>query len=316
MKKTIALALAAIMCLGVFTGCSKKDEEVSYWDTYKSTFSEGLATLNPYTLGGTSDYGFVANILDGLVEADHYGRYVPALAESWEANDDFTVWTFHLRKGQYWIDSTGAKTEWEITSQNFVDSMRYIADPANGVNNFSTIRGVIAGLYDYYYLLADIDDGIVTDKKREDVVAAFGELVGVKAVDDYTLEYTLDGPVPYFLSYTEIELMLPLEQRFLDKVGEDFGTSKENMLYCGGYYISTWDRDKLLVLTKNENNWDKDNLTLKALSFEAVGDGISGVELFKRGQIATTKLSSEELSSVKSSDYGDYVYLSEKTLST
>jgi len=68
-------------------------------------------------------------------------------------------------------------------------------------------------------------------------------------------------------------------------------------LYCGGYYISEWDRDKLVVMTKNEHYWDKERITLKSLNFEAVADGISGVELFQRGEIATTSLSSEELSS-------------------
>ncbi|MGI6666529.1 MAG: ABC transporter substrate-binding protein [Bacillota bacterium] len=82
----------------------------------------------------------------------------------------------------------------------------------------------------------------------------------------------------------------------MEQVGEDFGTNKESLLYCGGYYISDWERDKQIVMTKSEEHWDKDKITLKALNFEAVADGISGVELFQRGQIATTSLTSEELS--------------------
>lgn len=95
----------------------------------------------------------------------------PALAESWSSNDDMSVWTFKLRQGQYWVDSTGAKTEYEITAQSFVDAMRYVADPMTSASNFSTIRSVITGLEDYYYDLIDIDEGVVTDVAREDVVA-------------------------------------------------------------------------------------------------------------------------------------------------
>ncbi len=191
-----------------------------------------------------------------------------------------------------------------------------MSDPTHGAKNFGTIRNVVKGLADYYYNLADIDDGKDIGKTRDEVVASFGDTVGVKALDRYTLQYTLTGPTPYFLSYACLELFLPIEQEFINQIGEDFGTSKENLLYCGGYYISEWDRDKLVVMAKNEHYWDKEHITLNSLNFEAVADGISGVELFQRGEIATTSLSSEELSSIKSTEWEDYVYLSDKTLTT
>ncbi len=318
MKRISIVFLVILMSVSlVLTGCvTEKEPDVNYWDVYKSTFSGGLTTLNPFTLGATSQYTYVANIIEGLVETDVYGRFVPALAESWETNDDTSVWTFYLREGEYWVDHNGDKTEWEVTAQNFVDSLRYVSDPSNGAKNFSTIRDVVKGLADFYYDLADIDDGIDIGKTREAIVNSFGETVGVKALDKYTLEYTLSGPTPYFLSYACLELFLPVEQEFLDQVGEDFGTNKESLLYCGGYYISEWDRDKLVVMDKNEHYWDKENITLNSLNFEAVADGVSGVELFQRGQIATTRLTSEELNTIRSTEWEDYVYLADKTLTT
>lgn len=317
MRKIPVLLLAIVMFAAVLTECTtEKEPEVSYWDVYKSTFSGSLTTLNPFTLSGTSQYRYIANIIEGLVETDIYGRFMPALAERWETNEDTSVWTFYLLEGQYWVDHSGEKTQWEVTAQNFVDSLQFVADPAHGAKNFSTIRNVVKGLADYYYDLADIDDGKDIGKTRDEVVASFGDTVGVKALDRYTLEYTLTGPTPYFLSYACLELFLPIEQEFINQSGDDFGTSKENLLYCGGYYISEWDRDKLVVMTKNEHYWDKERITLKSLNFEAVADGISGVELFQRGEIATTSLSSEELSSIKSTEWEDYVYLSDKTLTT
>ncbi|HHY12721.1 MAG TPA: hypothetical protein GX529_08840 [Firmicutes bacterium] len=118
MRKLPVLLLAILMFLStVFTGCTtEKEPEVSYWDVYKSTFSGGLTTLNPFTLSGTSQYTYIANIIEGLVETDIYGRFVPALAESWDTNEDTSVWTFHLREGEYWVDHNGEKTEWEVTA--------------------------------------------------------------------------------------------------------------------------------------------------------------------------------------------------------
>ena len=313
MKKSFALIMALLLCLGSLTGCSSGGGETTYLDTFKTTFSDSIASLNPFTVEGTTYYEYVANLFEGLIETDRYGRYTPALAEDWSTNEDMSVWTFNLRQGQYWVDSTGAQTEYEITAQSFVDAMRYVADPMTSATNFSTIRGVIEGLSDYYYDLIDIDEGTVTDVAREDVVAQFEERVGVVAVDDYTLEYRLTGPTPYFLSYLTLEMFLPVEQEFLDSVGEDFGTTKENLLYCGGYYLSTWDRDKMIVMTQNEHYWDKENITLKAIQLERVSDSVSNIELFQRGDIDEVSLSNvDTLNSVRGTDYEKYIYLQDK----
>lgn len=336
MKKTIALLLTIMMLMGIAAGCANEpnsgspvndgtpedspsannDVQTSYEKVYKSTFSTSITSMNPYCTEYTSDYNFIANIVEGLVETDIYGRSAPCMAESWTYNDDYSVWTFRIRPDVYWVDSTGAATEYKVTADDFVAGIRYIADPANNASSISTIRNVIDGLYDYYYDLVDIDDGEDIGKTREEAVAAFDERVGVRAIDEYTVEYTLSGPCPYFLSYAQLDMTLPVEQAFLDSVGEDFATSKETMLYNGGYYISQWDLDKNFVLTKNENYWDIDNLTLDTLQWEYVSDSISSLEMFQRGNITGTSLTSEEVASIRGGEWEDYVYLSEKTVTT
>ena len=340
MKKWIALFLALTMLTGALAGCTPStpaegdnppavtpggdtptepgtpDPEVTYVKEYNSTFSEPITSLNPYCTGGTSEYVFISNIIEGLVESDKYGRPSPCLAESWEHNDDYSVWTFHLRPDVFWVDHTGAKTEYQVTADDFVAGLRYVSEPNNSASSFSTIRGVIAGLYDYYYNLVDVDEGVDIGMTREQVLASFDENVGVKAVDELTVEYTLDGSYPYFLSYAQLDLLLPVEQALLDSVGEEFGTAKEKLLYNGGYYVSQWDLDKQVVMLKNEQYWDLENLTLDQLSWEFVSDGISSLELFKRGDVTATSLSSEEVASVRGSEWENYVYLSDKTVTT
>ena len=331
MKRALALILCVVMLIAISAGCEKgndpaggsgtagggqSDPNANYLKEYKSTFSKPITTMNPYTTTGTSDYIFIANLVDGLVETDRYDRVVGALAESWEHNEDYSVWTFHLRQGVRWVDHTGAETDYEVTAEDFVSGIRYVADPAHAASSFSTIRSVISGLYDYYYLLVDVDDGTETSMTREQAEAAFEDTVGVKALDKYTVQYTLSGSYPYFLSYAQLDLMLPVNQAFLDAVGDEFGIAKEKMLYNGGYYISQWDLDKMVVLSKNTHYWDPDSLTVDTLSWEYVSDGISSLEMFERGNITSTSLSSEEVASVRGSEWEDYVYLSEKTVTT
>lgn len=312
MKKLLSLILASVLCLSVLSGCGEKKEAVKYLDTFKTTMGS-ITNLNQYKLGGTAYFKFAANLLDGLVETDKYGRYVPSLASEWSSNDDLTVWTFKLRDGQYWVDHTGAKTQYQVTAKNFVDGIRWVADPANDAEGFTTIRPVIAGLADYYYLLSDIDDGTDTATKREDAVKTFDETVGVKALDNLTVEYTLSQPTPYFLGYAITELMLPVEWDFITEKGEDYGTTKESMLYNGAYYMSAWERDKNIVFTKNENYWDKDKVTLKAIDFQTVGDSVSKLELFQRGEVYDAgSISSEDLLGLQNTDWGKYIFLSDK----
>lgn len=327
MKKLLASVLALVMLAGCAGGpqtsapvqespAGSTGPAPTYTDTYQSTFSTAITSLNPYCTEHTSDYVFIANLIEGLVETDIYGRAVPCLAESWESNEDFSVWTFHLRPNVYWVDCDGNETEYEVTADDFVAGIRYIAEPNNSASGFSTIRGVIDGLADYYYNLVDIDDGEDIGQTREEVLASFDETVGVKALNDYTLEYTLTGPCPYFLSYAQLDLTLPVEQAFLDQVGDRYGTSKENLLYNGGYYVSTWDLDKQLIFTKNEHYWDVDSLTINTLQWEYVSDSISSLEMFQRGNITGTSLTSEEVSSIRGGEWEDYINLSEKTVTT
>lgn len=340
MKKILALLLALVMLIGVLAGCTNQTQpnddpdatgdpsttdsgnqpsgspDVAYVNAYKSTFSESITSMNPYCTGGTSDYIFIANIVDGLVETDKYGTAVPCLAESWEHNDDYSVWTFHLRPDVYWVDHNGEVTEYKVTADDFVAGIRYIAEPTHNASSFSTISGVIAGLQEYYENLVNIDDGQDVGMTRDEVLASFDETVGVKALDEYTVEYTLTGPCPYFLSYAQLDLTLPVEQAFLDQVGEDYGLAMDKMLYNGGYYISTWDLDKQFVLTKNEHYWDVDNITLDTLQWEFISDSISTLEMFQRGNVTDVSLGSEEIASIRGGEWENYIYLSEKTVTT
>jgi len=315
MKKSISWIIIFTMVASMLTGCSKSAAG-AYEDVYYSTFSEEYKTLNPYNLSSTSAYTMVANSIDGLVENDKYGMIVPSLAESWTNNEDYTVWTFKLKQNVYWVDNTGAKTEYEVTADDFVEGIRYISDPKNGAKNFSTISKVIDGLYDYYWNLADIDDGVDIGKTREEVLNSFNDNVGVKAIDKYTVEYKLSSSTPFFLSYLIIELFYPVEKAYLDKVGENFGTSMDTMIYNGGYYISKWDRDKLVVLTKNEQYWDKDNITVKELNFQKVGDEITSLEMFQRGELTGCSVTAEQLKALKGTEWEKNIYLKDKNTVT
>lgn len=352
MRRLLALILAAAMVLGLMAGCGsnggnsdtqpkdpaaettpsslegKTDEEIvnasqelfagrEMADSYQTYFSTSYSSLNYFSTSYATVREIVSNCVDGLVEPDKYGVYAASLADSWEHNEDYTVWTFHIREGLKWIDHTGAETEYDVTAQDFVDGIRYIADPLNGAYSMRVVRNLIAGLYDYYWGLDDIDCEIDTETNREDLEAQFDEMVGVRAVDEYTVEYTLESGAPYFLSLIESSmLLLPIEYEYALALGDDFGVDNEHMLYCGAYYISDFNRDKNITLTKNPHYWDAENVYLQTVEYQMIADGTTSVEMFKRGELDYTSVESEEYLTLADTEWGSYLIPNEFSMST
>ena len=288
-----------------------------YASVYKSYFSTSYPSLNYFSTSYATVREFATNCIDSLVEPDIYGNYTGALAESWEVNDDFTVWTFHIRPGQKWIDYTGAQTEYDVNAHDFVDGIRYIGDPLNDAYSLRVIRNLITGLYDYYWGLDDIDCGDDTETNREDLVARFDEIVGVKALDDYTVQYTLDNGAPYFLSLVESSmLLLPVEYDYLVAQGDDFAVDNTHMLYCGPYYVSSFERDKKIVLTKNPYYWDADKCTVESIEYQMIPDGTTSLEMFIRGELNYTSVESEAFMSLQGGEWEKYLIPNEFSFST
>ena len=303
-KAMLALVLALVAAGGAFA--QKATEK------YATTYFTEVKTLNYFLLLDSTAQKVAANTQDGLVENDKYGRFVPGLAESWTQSPDSKVWTFTLRKGVKWVDNAGKPTEYEVTADDFVEGLRYVADPKNGIKNVSTIRRLVAGLNGYHYDLVDIDAGKDIGKTRAQALANFDKSVGIKALDQYTVQYTLASSTPFFLSYLVTELFFPVEKAFLDKVGpENFGTAKDRLLYNGAYYLSDWQRDKQIVLTQNQQYWDKKAVKIKVVSMQKVADADVSLQMFMRGELSATNLAADKVKALASGTWGQYVYPAE-----
>ncbi|MCE1206279.1 MAG: peptide ABC transporter substrate-binding protein [Spirochaetia bacterium] len=306
-RRYLIVALGLALCALAAVGAQ---------DRYYATYTAEGSSLRYFYTPDTTDQRIAANTQDGLVEQDRFGRFVPSLAERWEASPDSKVWTFYLRKDVPWVDSKGQKTKYEITADDFVEGFRYVADPKNGIKNLSKdIRRMIVGLNDYYLDLVDFDAGKIKDKTRDQLLGNFAK-VGVKALDKYTVQYTLARPTPYFLSFLVMELFLPVEKEFLDSVGENFGISKENLLFSGAYYISDWQRDKQIVLKANPLYWDAKSVTVKTVSLQKIVDPTITLQMFQRGELSSATLTAEQVKALAGTKWADNVFMAEPSTVT
>ena len=282
-KRLLSMILAAVMIACVLTGCGDGQAANASGNggVYRILYSSEVSTLNYLTTATTNEYQIGANVIDTLVEYDSFGELQPGLATEWSYDEAAMTWTFTLREGQKWIDNTGAVIA-DVTAQDFVDAMAYVLDPANNSSTAGNLFGTIANAEEYY-------NGLAGEGAKID----FSE-VGVKAVDAATLQYTLAAECPYFLSMLTYVCFMPAYGPQLKEQGTSFATSAETMYYCGAYYISAFEPQVQMVLTKNPNNWDAEHVYINAIqrTYNAEADTI-GAEMAKRGEIDQTTLGAD-----------------------
>lgn len=285
MKKLIALMLALLMILVGCTpggnppanvdelnGSDSSKDEIS---EYSSAYSGEITTLNYLVTSSTNEFALAANFVDTLIDYDKYGVAQPCLATEWKTSDDGLVWTFKLREGVKWVTYEGEEYA-EVTAQDFVDAMKYILNSENESKTANIAYSVIKNAKKYY-------DGEITDFEQ----------VGVKAVDKYTLEYTLQKPTPYFLSMLTYVCFFPVNGKYLEEVGDRFGTDNKNLLYNGAYIMKIFEPQTRRVLVANEKYWDKENIYIDKINHKYNKEAATlAPELFIRGEIDYADISS------------------------
>ena len=281
MKRLLALVLSATMILTACGGSTTEGGETPKGDNlvtypngevkerqeFSKIYSAEMSTFNYLTSSLSTSTQLNYLIIDGLVEFDEYGVLQPCLATDWTISEDKMTYTFKLREGVKWYTYDGTEYA-DLVAQDFVDGMKYVLTQENASKTSNIVYNVVAGAKDYY-------DGVTTDFST----------VGIKAIDEHTLEYTLIEPTPYFLKMISYSCWLPANGKFVEEAGERFGTSNDKILYNGAYTITTHEPENRRVLTMNENYWDKENIYISKINYQFNKEAAAlGPEMFLRGE--------------------------------
>lgn len=277
MRKLFALLLCLSLTLGGLTLPAAAEGET----TYRMLIDAEVPTLN-YLLSSTAiEFRIHANVLDTLIEFDRFGQVQPALAKSWDVSEDGMTYTFHLREDAYWVTSNGEQYD-TIKAQDFVTSAKYILNGANAAPTNWILTDIIEGAEAY------LDGTTPPEEGEEPAPATDFSTVGVKAIDEYTIQYKLIAAAPYFLNMLDYVCFIPVSEKFMNEMGDQFGiaSSSDSILYCGAYYLSTFKPQEKQIFTKNPHYWDKDNVFIDILdkTFNKEATTIAP-ELFQRGEI-------------------------------
>lgn len=281
-KKFLALVLACSMlfitaCKGGDTGstdgnANSTDGKVS--DNGGSTeglYYNSLLDSEPNTLDaqkGSDMYGnkIINNINEPLLrmgeKEDGTNEILPAAAEKYEVSDDGLVYTFHLREGLKWEDGE------PLTAKDYEYGIKRAVDPATGsesaflldpIKNFAKLNGAKGEV--------NMDE------------------LGVKAIDDMTLEVTLENPATYFPTLVPFRVMLPCRQDLVEKYSDKYGAEADTVLSCGPFKVSEWTHNSRVTLVKNEDYWDKDNVKVETVNLPIMTDTNTVMNSFAVGEV-------------------------------
>ncbi|ENQ3078199.1 peptide ABC transporter substrate-binding protein [Bacillus cereus] len=245
-------------------------QEIPSMDSSKATDAVSFLTLN--------------NVMEGLYRLDKDQKPTPGVAESYKKSDDGKKYTFKLRKDAKWSNGD------PVTAKDFVFAWQRLLDPKTAA--------------EYAFIMYDIKNAKAINESKSPV-----DSLGVKAVDDYTLEVELDNPVPYFIQLTTFGSFYPLNEKVVKEKGDRYGLEADMLVYNGPFAMTEWKHEQGWKLKKNDQYWDKKTVKLEEINFSVVKELSTSVNLYESGQIDRIGLSAEYVDKFKSrkDEFGTYV---------
>ena len=272
------------------------------------SFESGNRELESWNMLYTQkaeDANVVTNLWDGLLSFDRYGKVVPAIASSWEHNEDATVWTFHLRDDVDWVDCNG-EVKAHLTSKDFLVGFEWVMNAIkNEANNTSMPNDTIVGAYEYYELTKEAGDA-AADMTYEDMLAAG---VGIEAPDDYTLVFTCPNACPYFDTVAAYNSFYPVAPALIEELGVDGFRSCDNttMWYNGPYVVEEYIQGNTKSYIPNPNYYDAANVSrFERFTVTMISDGSISLQLYQNRELDEVDLGESNITTIQSDPSNEY----------
>ena len=272
------------------------------------SFESGNRELESWNILYTQkaeDANVVTNLWDGLLSFDRYGKVVPAIASSWEHNEDATVWTFHLRDDVDWVDCN-CEVKAHLTSKDFLVGFEWVMNAIkNEANNTSMPNDTIVGAYEYYELTKEAGDA-AADMTYEDMLAAG---VGIEAPDDYTLVFTCPSACPYFDTVAAYNSFYPVAPALIEELGVDGFRSCDNttMWYNGPYVVEEYIQGNTKSYIPNPNYYDAANVSrFERFTVTMISDGSISLQLYQNRELDEVDLGESNITTIQSDPSNEY----------
>ena len=261
-SRMISLVLAVILSgVTVLSGCSYGDsQEAAGGKEITVAINSETGSMDPAGSIALTYLAYSVAALDELLTYDENGEIEYRAAESYEVNEDQTVWTFHLREDALWSDGS------QVTAADFLNTMTRALDPASG-SGYANYLFPIENAEEIYNGEADMDT------------------LGVEAPDDHTLVFTLEEPCVYFLDLLRLPVYTPSCAKYADSPESGWDRDPQTSLANGPFCLTEYVPDQYFVLEKNENYWNKDAIRLERITYRFFDDTQSMATAYETGEV-------------------------------
>ena len=270
-RNVFAAAAAAVMAVSSFAFPVMAEDE----ETVSIAISSAITSLDPLIGGDATNIGIISNTMEGLFVVDAEGQIQNGLCETYEVSDDQLTYTFHIREDANWSNGE------PVTAEDFAFAWKR---NATAEGDFS--------LFTYQVEMAAIKNQAAVISGEAPV-----EELGVTVIDDKTLQVELEYPVPFFLNLLTFSPWAPVKESKLEEEGDQFGVTKDSVLYCGAYYVDEWDvGGNTVVLKKNADYWDAENVDVDEIDLVIISDTQQAVMSYENGDIDRMTLTGDLVS--------------------
>ena len=276
LKKKIAVLLSAALTMSAVVGCSSSGNNAA-GDGVVLNVQVGSepATIDPAKNSAADAATLINHAFEGLMKLDKDGKIVEGQAAKYEVNDDQTVYTFTLRDDAKWSDDKA------VTAEDFVYAWQRLVNPDTGA--------------DYNYMIDMVlnANDIMEGKKKP-------EELGIKAIDEKTVEITLEKQTPYFLEVCAFPATFPVRKDIVESNGETWSTNPETYVGNGPYKLQSWEHQSKMTYVQNEKYYGVEDLGPDTINFVLMEDQNTILSAFKNGEILMgDDLPSEEIDAMK-----------------
>ena len=292
-KNWFAKAAASVTCLAMLVGCGSGGSA----GANEITINLGAEPPEMDSILTTSSgsMNVLRHCVEGLVSLDANDEAVPGMAESWDVSDDQKTYTFHLRKGAKWSNGE------EVTAKDFVFAWNQHFNARTGAPYASTWMTKIAGAEDIFNATAEKVDP--KDEKSDykmaeaDIPKYMKEHAGWKAVDDYTFQVTFTGPFQYAVVLMAFPSFFPVNEKAYEEAGgnNNYGTDADKLAYNGPFTITSWAHEDSIVLEKNPDYWNAENIKLDKITMRMIGQETTAINEFNNGSIDMIGLTGDNI---------------------
>lgn len=276
-KRVTSVVTAIIGTSLLLTACSSEEKETK--NNAKATdknetkqaislpYIAEIPTMDVTKATDSESMNVMRNVFEGLYILGENNKVIPGVAKSYEVSEDKKTYTFHLRDSK-WSNGT------PVTAADFVFSWKRAVNPDTAA--------------EYAFLFFDIKNAKSINSKELPI-----DKLGVKAIDDQTLEVQLEQPIPYFIDLTTFATFLPINEKYFKSQGKQYGLEANQLVYNGAFTLDNWKHEQGFQLKKNSNYWDAKTVKLDKINFDIVKDKSTEINLYESGQIDRVGLTGE-----------------------